>query len=68
MKSVRSGSLAESEGVKVGDLLIAIAGCKIPSCPAHIAKKHISQPKGTIVNFQFKQPNGESYSVDIQLM
>ena len=68
VKSVRSGSIAESKGVKVGDQLMAISGCAIPSCPASTAKDFISQPVGTIVNFQFKQPNGESYSVDIQLM
>lgn len=68
VKSVRSGSIAESKGVKVGDQLLAVAGCEIPSCPASIAKEYISQPIGTIVNFQFKQPNGKSYSVDIELM
>lgn len=68
VKSVRGGTLAESEGVKAGDQLLAINGCEIPSCPASTAKAHISQPIGTMVNFQFKQENGQQYSVDIQLM
>ncbi len=68
VKSVSHGSVAESKGVKVGDKLLAIADCKIPGCPANIAKDHISQAKGTLVNFLFSPQNGEIYMVTIPLM
>jgi C-terminal processing protease CtpA/Prc len=67
VKAVESGSPADMQGVKVGDMLIEIEGCLIPGCPANKAKKYMSQSAGAIVALRLHKQNGEDYSANIEL-
>ena len=67
VKSVTPESLAETLGVQAGDKLVAIVDCKIPGCPASIAKDYISQDVGTEVTFEFISDTGKNYTVSIPL-
>ena len=67
VKSVTPDSLAETLGVRAGDRLISIVDCKIPGCPASVAKDYISQDIGTKVTFEFISEAGTNYTIAIPL-
>jgi C-terminal processing protease CtpA/Prc len=67
IKSVVQGSSAEKEGVKVGDDVVAIDGCKIPGCSASIAKESLQKSVGEVVILSMLKPNGDTYEANVTL-
>ena len=65
VKKIDAGSPAEKAGIKVGDKLIAIDGCKIPGCPAKEGKKLISKQKGEQLPLVLQRADGTEYSVNV---
>jgi C-terminal processing protease CtpA/Prc len=55
---VHSGSPAEKAGIKAGQLVIELDGCKIPGCPAGKAKKLMDKKTGDILPLLVKNPDG----------
>lgn len=64
---VHSGSPAEKAGVKVGQLVIELDGCKIPGCPADKAKKIMSKEAGAILPLLVKNPDGSEILLKIHV-
>ena len=65
VKKIDADSPAEKSGIKVGDKLIAIDGCKIPGCPAKEGKKLISKQKGELLPLTLQRADGTEYSVSL---
>ena len=65
VKKIDANSPAEKSGLKVGDKLIAIDGCKIPGCPAQEGKKLISKLKGQLLPLTLQRADGSEYSVSL---
>ena len=65
VKKVDPDSPAERSGIKVGDKLITIDGCKIPGCPAQEGKKLISKLKGQLLPLTLQRADGSIYSVNL---
>lgn len=65
VKKIDEDSPAEKPGIKVGDKLIAIDGCKIPGCPAKEGKKLISKQKGELLPLTLQRADGTEYSVSL---
>ncbi|MCW8832218.1 MAG: PDZ domain-containing protein [Colwellia sp.] len=65
VKKIDANSPAEKVGIKTGDKLIAIDGCKIPGCPAQEGKKLISKLKGQVLPLILQRSDGSEYSVSI---
>ena len=64
---VHSRSPAEKAGVKVGQLVIELDGCKIPGCPADKAKKLMDKEKGEILPLLVKNPDGSEVLLKIHV-
>jgi len=65
VKEVKPDSPAEKSGIRVGDKLIEIDGCKIPGCPAHEGKRLISKPKGQLLPLMLQRADGSEYSATL---
>ena len=65
VKKIDADSPAEKSGIKVGDKLFAIDGCKIPGCPAKEGKKLISKQKGELLPLTLQRADGTEYSVSL---
>ena len=65
IKKIDVDSPAEKSGIKVGDKLIVIDGCKIPGCPAQEGKKLISKLKGQLLPLTLQRTDGSEYSVNL---
>ena len=64
---VHSGSPAEKAGIKVGQLVIELDGCKIPGCPADKAKKLMDKEVGAILPLLVKNPDGSEVLLKIHV-
>lgn len=64
---VHSGSPAEKAGVKVGQLVIELDGCKIPGCPANKAKKLMDKETGEILPLLVKNLDGSKVLLKIHV-
>ena len=64
---VHSGSPAEKAGVKVGQLVIELDGCKIPGCPADKAKKLMDKETGEILLLLVKNLDGSEALLKIHV-
>ena len=67
ISSIVEGSSAEKEGIKVGDDVVAIDGCKIPGCSASTAKSSLQKKVGENVTLSMLKPNGKTYEATITL-
>jgi len=64
---VHSGSPAEKAGVKVGQLVLELDGCKIPGCPADKAKKIMDKKTGEILLLLVKNLDGSEVLLKIHV-
>ena len=64
---VHSGSPAEKAGVKVGQLVLELDGCKIPGCPADKVKKLMDKEIGEILPLLVKNPDGSEVLLKIKV-
>ncbi|MBA6287858.1 PDZ domain-containing protein [Colwellia sp. MB3u-4] len=64
---VHPGSPAEKAGVKVGQLVIELDGCKIPGCPADKAKKLMDKEIGEILPLLVKNLDGSKVLLKIHV-
>lgn len=65
--NVQSGSPAEKAGIKVGQLVIELDGCKIPGCPADKAKKLMAKETGEILPLLVKNLDGSEVLLKIHV-
>lgn len=63
--NVESGSPAEKAGIKIGQLVIELDGCKIPGCPADKAKKLMVKETGEILPLLVKNVDGSEVLLKI---
>lgn len=65
--NVQSGSPAEKAGIKAGQLVIELDGCKIPGCPADKAKKLMAKETGEILPLLVKNLDGSEVLLKIHV-
>lgn len=54
---VISKSPADKAGLKVGDRVLSIQGCKIPGCSASKAKEYLKSKSGTLLHLIVENPS-----------
>lgn len=67
INEVRSGSPAEKAGVKIGQLVIELDGCKIPGCSASKAKKIMDKEAGEVLPLLVKNQDGSEILLKIHV-
>ncbi|MBC3765214.1 PDZ domain-containing protein [Neptunicella marina] len=67
IEAVTEGSPAQKAGLKAGDIVIAIADCKIPGCDASDAKKLMKRKAGEILPLTIKKEDGTEQVIAIHV-
>ncbi len=67
IKSVDADSPADKAGIMVGQQVLAIDGCKIPGCPARMAKKLMAKAPGEALPLRVKKADGSEALITIVL-
>ncbi len=65
VKSIVSNSPAEKAGIKVGQKIMSIDGCKIPGCSASKAEKLLKRKPGDILPLLIERNDGTQVLVKI---
>ena len=65
VKSIDSNSPAEKAGIKVGQKILSIDGCKIPGCSASKSKKLLTRKPGDILPLLIERSDGTQVLIQI---
>lgn len=68
VNNLQPDSEAERAGVRNGQKVTAIAGCRIPGCGAREARKLFDVALGETVVFAFEREDGSTFEVPLKAM
>ncbi|MBB3169521.1 PDZ domain-containing protein [Simiduia aestuariiviva] len=67
ISDVHKDSAAQAAGLKVGDQVVAIDGCRIPGCPAKKAKSLMSREPGEVLPLMVVDGSGSERLININV-